>query len=726
MKPFPLWVWGLLASFFFLISPAEGAPLSLWHAWRGKEADALKEAVAVWNQQHPESPVLPQALPYEVLSSKLEAAIPRGNGPDLFIYAHEKVGAWRDLGLLAEVPPQPGEDFLPLLDQALYQGGSRFGLPLAGKSLLLFRDPGKIPKAPETTEELLRMASHFHHSEKGEYGLGWLESDFYFHAPLLHGFGGTVFGEDGSLTVGGEAFTRSLSWIREVAVTRGLIPPEPTSALLTQLFNEGKLAFLVNGPWFLGEVAPGVPFAVSPLPRLTETRLPLRPFLTVEALYVSARTPSPGAAGAFAAWLAGFPGAVIRGEMGNQTVAHLSAAREVEIRHPDPVRRAFQEQAENALPTPVRAEMTAVWEPANQALRQVIRGDLEPDQAARTAQRRIELTLLPDPPHRSPTAALVLASLLTLLGAVWMVGRVGKADTRRLILASLPAYAWIAPSLVGLFLLSLLPFLVGTMVSLFAGRNGEFTYVGLANFARILASPDYDLWDPMNFWYTALVTIAWTGCNVALHVGIGLFLALLLRDPWVKMRTVYRVLLILPWAVPNYITALLWKGMFHRQFGAINALLVALGAEPISWFSRFSTAFAANVATNTWLGFPFMMVVILGALQAVPRELEEAAELDGASSLQRFRHITLPLLLPSLLPAVVLGSVWTFNQFNIIYLVSEGEPDGATDILISQAYKWAFERQSQYGYAAAYATLIFLLLLGWSRLSQRLLREEPR
>ena len=163
--------------------------------------------------------------------------------------------------------------------------------------------------------------------------------------------------------------------------------------------------------------------------------------------------------------------------------------------------------------------------------------------------------------------------------------------------------------------------------------------------------------------------------------------------------------------------------MFHKQFGAINGLLVALGLEPVSWFSQFSTAFAANVATNTWLGFPFMMVVTLGALQAIPRDLEEAAEIDGAGPVRRFFFITLPLLRPALLPAVILGSVWTFNMFNIIFLVSGGEPDGATEILISEAYRWAFTRQEQYGYAAAYATLIFLVLLLYSGLTRRLVKE---
>jgi arabinogalactan oligomer/maltooligosaccharide transport system permease protein len=130
------------------------------------------------------------------------------------------------------------------------------------------------------------------------------------------------------------------------------------------------------------------------------------------------------------------------------------------------------------------------------------------------------------------------------------------------------------------------------------------------------------------------------------------------------------------------------------------------------------------VVTNTWLGFPFMMVVTLGALSSIPSELEEAATLDGASRWQRFTAIVLPHIKPALLPSVLLGSVWTFNMFNVVYLVSGGEPGSQTDILVSEAYRWAFERGERYGYAAAYSVLIFLFLLFYGRLTRRLEAKE--
>jgi arabinogalactan oligomer/maltooligosaccharide transport system permease protein len=195
-------------------------------------------------------------------------------------------------------------------------------------------------------------------------------------------------------------------------------------------------------------------------------------------------------------------------------------------------------------------------------------------------------------------------------------------------------------------------------------------------------------------------------------------LALLLHDKMLKMKAAYRVLLVIPWAVPNYITALIWQGMFHKEFGAINHYLGYLGIAPISWFGSFWTAFAANVATNTWLGFPFMMVISLGALQSIPTDLYEAADVDGASKFPAVpRHHTAAAQARAV-PAIILGTIWTFNQFNIIYLVSAGQPANSTDILIVEAYRKAFENYN-YGGSAAYSTIIFLILLGYTLVTNR-------
>lgn len=279
------------------------------------------------------------------------------------------------------------------------------------------------------------------------------------------------------------------------------------------------------------------------------------------------------------------------------------------------------------------------------------------------------------------------------------------------------AYGYMFPAMVGMAVLVFIPVVYGIVLGFTERRYNVTEFAGITNFITILS--DFSWEDGKSFYYKFAVTVLWTVTNVALHVSIGLFLALLLNDSMLKAKGLFRVLLIVPWAIPNYITALIWKGMFHKQFGAVNFLLDALGVEPIAWFQDFWPAFMTNLVTNTWLGFPFMMVVSLGALQSIPSDLYEAAFVDGATRWQRFSKITLPLLKPALVPAIILGTVWTFNMFNVIYLVSGGAPNGKTDILITDAYRWAFERD-MYGYAAAYSTLIFIILLVFTVITNRI------
>jgi arabinogalactan oligomer / maltooligosaccharide transport system permease protein len=282
------------------------------------------------------------------------------------------------------------------------------------------------------------------------------------------------------------------------------------------------------------------------------------------------------------------------------------------------------------------------------------------------------------------------------------------------------AYAYVAPAIGLLILLSFFPFFYGVILSftdttlLNQGQPIAERFNGLDNYIAILSDTrlvgDGGVVNYQNFYWTLGVTILWTVTNVIIGVGVGLALALLLNVKGLKFVGIYRTLLILPWAIPNYITALTWKGLFHPQFGSFNALIQAFGGQPIAWFDTFWPSFVTGLATNGWLSFPFMMVVCLGALQAIDEDMYEAARIDGANAWQRFWHITLPSLKPALLPAVIVSVVWTFNMFNVIYLVSAGQPSGATEILVTRAYKVAFE-EYRYGYAAAYSVVIFLILL---------------
>jgi len=286
------------------------------------------------------------------------------------------------------------------------------------------------------------------------------------------------------------------------------------------------------------------------------------------------------------------------------------------------------------------------------------------------------------------------------------------------------AVSFLAPAGLSMLALVAAPFLLGIGLGFYDHHQGTWSFVGLHNFIEILSGNGRALDDPLNFWFILGVTVLWTMCNVLLHVTIGVALALLLSRKWLRGKGIFRMLLILPWAIPNYITALMWHGMFDGQYGAVNSILHGLGMDGVSWFTSWTAAFSANVITNTWLGFPFMMVVALGALETIPKELYEAAAVDGATPWQRFRHITLPHLRPALGPAVALGSIWTFNMFNVIFLVSGGKPGDSTNILVTDAYRWAFERGDRYGMAAAYGTIIFLILLLWNVFGARIVRSK--
>ena len=213
------------------------------------------------------------------------------------------------------------------------------------------------------------------------------------------------------------------------------------------------------------------------------------------------------------------------------------------------------------------------------------------------------------------------------------------------------------------------------------------------------------------FYSTLLKTFIWTFVNVFFHVVIGVALALLLNRP-MPGRAVIRTLLVLPWAVPQYITALTWRGMFHYEYGAVNLVLDKFfGLSSVAWLSQPVSTFAACLITNIWLGFPFMMIIALGGLQSIPNELYEAAVVDGASRWQRLWKITIPLLKPVLVPAISLGIIWTFNGFNVIWLVSNGgRPADQVHILVSYVYRAVFNLY-RFGYAAALSMVIFGILL---------------
>jgi ABC-type sugar transport system permease subunit len=248
-------------------------------------------------------------------------------------------------------------------------------------------------------------------------------------------------------------------------------------------------------------------------------------------------------------------------------------------------------------------------------------------------------------------------------------------------------------------------------------RPGFHVIVGWRNFQRLLTSPA--LQGPLVRVF--LWTVAFAFLAVSTTFALGLFLSVIFNDPSMPGRKLFRSILLIPYAVPYFISILIWRGMLNPHTGVINRILGSLVDWSPPWLSDQWWARAAIVfLVNLWLGFPYMQLITTGALQAIPSEIHEAAEVDGASGWQRFWHITLPLLLVTVGPLLVFSFAFNFNNFNVIYLFNEGGPPmantatpvGHTDILITYSYRLAFEgtRGGDYGYAASITIIIFIVL----------------
>lgn len=240
--------------------------------------------------------------------------------------------------------------------------------------------------------------------------------------------------------------------------------------------------------------------------------------------------------------------------------------------------------------------------------------------------------------------------------------------------------------------------------------------VGGANFERVLT--DDGIKEP--FVGIFIWTVVFAFLAVALTLAVGMVLAVVVQWEPLKYSGIYRVLLILPYAVPSFISILIFKGLFNQSFGEINMLLDALFGIKPSWFSDPLLARVMVVLVNTWLGFPYMMILCMGLLKAIPEDLYEASAIDGAGPVQNFFKITLPMLIKPMTPLLIASFAFNFNNFVMIMLLTSGgpnmvgtsEPAGYTDLLVSYTYRIAFEGGGgqDFGLAGAIATIIFLMV----------------
>lgn len=249
----------------------------------------------------------------------------------------------------------------------------------------------------------------------------------------------------------------------------------------------------------------------------------------------------------------------------------------------------------------------------------------------------------------------------------------------------------------------------------------NFSIIGLENYKNALLVFD------TGFVPALIRTLLWTALNMVLQLVLAFFIATALNAEGLKLKTLYKTLLMFPWAMPGYVSILLWRmGIFNTEFGLLNQCLRTLGFGNINWLNQNGTAFFSCILVNLWLALPFMIMIIDGALQSIDKSYYESATMEGAGFFMKIRKITIPLLRPIIAPAVILTVFTTFKQFDIVYLLTQqqGAKTGA-DIhtIITYAYEKAFITNN-YGYSSAISIIIFVLLLALSAISHKDLKEE--
>ncbi|MBL0313525.1 MAG: maltose ABC transporter permease MalF [Holophagaceae bacterium] len=255
-------------------------------------------------------------------------------------------------------------------------------------------------------------------------------------------------------------------------------------------------------------------------------------------------------------------------------------------------------------------------------------------------------------------------------------------------------------------------------------QPGFHVQIGWDNYKRILT--DTALREP--FWRIFLWTLMFSGLSVFFTISLGMVLAVLLNWDALKFRSVYRLLLFLPYAIPGFISILVFKGLFNNNSGEINLILSSLFGIKPTWFSDPALARSMLLIVNTWLGFPYMMIICMGLIKAIPADLYEASAVAGAGPITNFFRITVPLIRRPLTPLLISSFAFNFNNFVLIKLLTDGRPDflntsvpaGTTDILVSYTYRMAFQDHGQeFGLAAAISTLIFLVVAAISLIQIR-------
>ena len=350
----------------------------LWHSYVGPERTALEATAAQFNADHPDIHLVLVAVPHTAFGDKIASAVPRGNGPDLFIYAQDRIGEWADAGVIEPiefwVDDARAERFREDSLRGLSYKDSLWGLPLAVKSLALFYRSDLVQTPPATTADLLKLAPALR--KKGTFAIAYSNADLYGHAPWLFGFGGRVIDDSGKLAIVSPEAANAMAFARKLVDDR-IAPADEQDPQVASDFNSGKAAMALQGPWFIPHIEAGVPWHVAPIPVVSATGKPAAPFLGVEGILMSAHAHDKEAAFVVMDALTGDRAAIVRATQARQVVANRHAWDDPEVQRDD-VLRAFRTQLEHTVLMSNDPTMSAVWTPYQTQLEEVLSGRADP------------------------------------------------------------------------------------------------------------------------------------------------------------------------------------------------------------------------------------------------------------------------------------------------------------------------------------------------------------
>ena len=711
-----------LLFFVIVFSCIWGSPktvINIWHQMLYENRKVLREVCDEYEHNNLDIEINLTYRETEELRSSYQAAAMGGSGPELIYGPSDQVGPFSVMGII-----QPLDDLLPhayfnqFVKNAIVQSDSQIWMvgDVVGNHLMLIYNKDLISSPPDNTTELIEIGKQMTVDTDGDgkidqYGLVWNFTEPFFYVPWLGGFGEWLLTDDNNPNLNTEGNRRGFQFIKALRDEHQIIPKECDYEIANAMFKTGRAAMIINGDWSWGDYSGVVDFGIARIPKVSETGKWPSPLVSTKGYSININT---------------------TGEKLTETLklmTHLTSA-DVQLyftqrinSQPSAIAALNNHKVKNNIllqksaeiiavgrPMPIIPEMRAIWDALREQYQAVLGGTISPKIAARRAQENsVKQIKIMNEVIQPGIQATILYGIIMLVSIILFV----------IILRQIPhfitdykqnkiAYFFFMPAFLAIMAVIIFPFIYNIFISLsnYSLRTfNDWQLIGFYHYLKVFGD--------FQFYSVLGKTVLWTVINISFHVSLGIILAVLINRT-LPAKPIIRTLLIIPWALPQYIAALSWRGMFNQEYGAINLVMTKYFSLPaIQWLSQPFEAFTACILTNIWLGFPFMMVIALGGLQSIPIELYEAARVDGANRWQQFKSITLPMLKPVMIPAIVLGTVWTFNNINVIWLVSNGgEPSNQTHILVSYVYKAAFNLY-RYGYAAALSMVIFIILLSF-------------